>query len=98
MFSQLEMTDHQITLRTACPNDLEDIKELTVASFGGVTLEQNLEQKLGTFRGHDWRWRKARHIDDDFATNPSGIFVAEADRKIVGYITTHVDHESGKGR
>jgi len=71
---------------------------MTVESFAGVTLEQNIEQALGVLNGHDWRWRKARHIDEDVAANPSGIFVAEADGLVVGYITTLVDRAAGKGR
>jgi ribosomal protein S18 acetylase RimI-like enzyme len=78
--------------------DLEIIKRLTVESFAGVTLEQNIEQVLGILNGRDWRWRKARHIDDDVAGNPAGVFVAEAQGSAVGYITTLIDRETGKGR
>ena len=79
-------------------SDLEELKRLTVDSFAGVTLEQNVETALGILHGHDWRWRKARHIDADVAANPSGIFVAETGRRIVGYITTVLERDSGKGR
>ncbi len=85
-------------IRTFQINDLDRLKELTIASFGGVTLEQNIEEKLGLLHGHDWRWRKARHIDDDVASNPQGIFVAEKDGEIIGYITTRLDPETGRGR
>lgn len=87
-----------ISIRTYHPEDLEAIKRLTIESFGGVTLEQGIEQQLGILKGHDWRWRKARHIDEDATANPAGIFVAEAGGEIIGYITTRVDHETGKGR
>jgi ribosomal protein S18 acetylase RimI-like enzyme len=89
--------DHVI-IRDYRPGDLETIKRLTVESFAGVTLEQNIEQVLGILNGRDWRWRKARHIDDDVAANPAGVFVAEAQGSAVGYITTLIDRESGKGR
>jgi ribosomal protein S18 acetylase RimI-like enzyme len=85
-------------IRTYRPDDLEAIKQLTVDSFQGVTLEQNVEQACGILNGHDWRWRKARHIDDDAAANPSGIFVAESDGRVAGYITTLLDRVAGKGR
>jgi len=85
-------------IRIYQPRDLDEIKRLTIESFQGVTLEQNIEEKLGLLAGHDWRWRKARHIDEDVGANPRGIFVAEADGKIAGYITTRVDRESAKGR
>jgi ribosomal protein S18 acetylase RimI-like enzyme len=85
-------------LRHYQPDDLDEIKRLTVESFGGVTLEQNVEDALGVLNGHDWRWRKARHIDDDVAANAAGIFVAEVHGRVVGYISTLIDRESGKGR
>jgi len=86
------------TLRTGRLADLDALKRLTVEAFEGVTLEQNVEAALGVLQGHDWRWRKARHLDEDVALNPEGIFVAESEGRLVGYITTRVDRESGKGR
>ena len=80
--------------------DLEAIKVITVEGFSGVSLDHALEEKLGgKLAGHDWRWRKARHIDDDLATHPDGLFVAEdGNGSVVGYITTAIDREAGKGR
>ena len=88
----------QFTIRVFRSEDLETIKRLTVESFTGVTLEQNVEQALGVVGGHDWRWRKARHIDDDVRANPAGVFVAEAEGRVTGYITALIDREAGKGR
>ena len=34
----------------------------------------------------------------DVAANPGGIFLAEAQGRVVGYITTRVDHATGGGR
>jgi ribosomal protein S18 acetylase RimI-like enzyme len=87
-----------VTIRLFEPSDLDPIKRLTIESFTGVTLEQNVEDALGVLHSHDWRWRKARHIDDDVAANPFGIFVAEAEGRVVGYITTVLDRHAGKGR
>ena len=87
-----------LPIRPYLPDDLDAIKRLTVESFSGVTLEQNVENALGLLHGHDWRWRKARHIDEDVAANPSGIFVAESQGCVVGYISTRIDRETGKGR
>ena len=86
------------TIRTYRPGDLDPIKRLTIDSFQGVTLEQNVEHACGILNGHDWRWRKARHIDDDVAANAAGIFVAEFEGRVVGYITTLLDRAAGKGR
>ncbi len=87
-----------IAIRPYRPEDLDAIRCLTVDSFGGVTLEQNVEDALGILNAHDWRWRKARHIDEDVRANPTGIFVAESEGSVVGYVTTRVDLETGRGR
>lgn len=88
----------EMTIRPYRPEDLETLKRLTVESFGGVALDQNVEQALGLLAGHDWQWRKARHIDEDAEANAAGIFVAEADGRVAGYITTRLDRAAGKGR
>jgi len=80
----------QILLRPCIEGD--------VGAFEGVTLEQNVEEALGILNGRDWRWRKARHIDEDFAANAGGMFVAEAEGRVIGYITTTIDRAAGKGR
>ena len=87
-----------VSIRFYQPSDLEALKRLTVESFSGVTLEENVEQAIGVLNDHDWRWRKARHIDEDVAVNSAGIFVAEAEGRVVGYVTTVIDREAGKGR
>lgn len=86
------------TIRTYQRADLDTLKRLTVESFSGVTLEQNVEEALGILSGHDWKWRKARHVDEDVAAAPEGIFVAEYEGRIAGYISTRIDHDAGKGR
>lgn len=87
-----------ILIRPYRPADLDALLRLTVESFAGVTLEQNVEEALGTLNGHDWRWRKARHLDEDVAANPAGVFVAECEGRVVGYVSTRTDREAGKGR
>jgi ribosomal protein S18 acetylase RimI-like enzyme len=94
----MDVPPFTFAMREFRSEDLETIKRLTVESFTGVTLEQNVEQALGILNGHDWRWRKARHIDDDVAANAAGVFVAEAQGRVVGYITALLDREAGKGR
>jgi ribosomal protein S18 acetylase RimI-like enzyme len=85
-------------LRSFLPGDLDALCRLTVDSFQGVSIDQNIERHFGPIHGHDWRWRKARHIKDDVEANPGGIFVAEEDGIILGYITTLLDAEAGIGR
>ena len=87
-----------IVIRPYQPGDLEALRRITVESFDGVSFDQLVESKFGILHGHDWRWRKARHIDDDVNSNAAGTFVAEADGQVVGYITTHLDRGAGKAR
>ncbi len=85
-------------IRACQETDRQDLKDITIICFDGVSIDQNAEERLGLIAGKDWAWRKERQIDDDIAANPSGIFVAEADGKPVGYITTRVDQATKVGR
>ena len=84
-------------IRLYLPEDLPALKAITVEAFDGVSIDQGIERQFGLVAGHDWRWRKARHLDDDAARDPAGIFVAEEDGQVVGYITTWQDREAGIG-
>lgn len=79
------------------PTDLETIKRLTVEGFDGVSIDRNIEDQFGPINNRDWRWRKMRHIDFDVARDADGVFVAELDGEVVGYITTFRDHDAGMG-
>ena len=85
-------------IRSFCPDDLEAIKTITIEGFEGVSVEHGIELQFGEIAGHDWRWRKARHVDEDVKEQAAGIFVAEVDGEILGYISTRLDPEAGKGR
>src|SRR5690242_19573422 len=87
-----------VLIRGYRPSDQEALRRLTVASFAGVTLEQNVEETLGVLNGHDWRWGKARHIEEDVAAIPAGVFVAESGGRVIGYVMALVDRATGKGR
>lgn len=87
-----------ITIRPYRPSDLDTLKRITADSFSGASLDELIEKQFGILHGHDWRWRKMRHIDDDANANASGIFVAESEGHILGYITTTIDRATGKGR
>jgi ribosomal protein S18 acetylase RimI-like enzyme len=84
-------------IRSYEPSDLEHVKRLTTEGFVGVSIDHGIEERFGRINGRDWRWRKARHIDEDVARDPAGLFVAEDEGQIVGYITTWQDREGGIG-
>src|SRR5688572_17485998 len=84
-------------IRAYQPADLPLLKAITIEAFTGVSIDHGIEQAFGPINGHDWQWRKARHLDDDAARDPAGIFVAEDGGRVVGYITTWQDREAGIG-
>lgn len=87
-----------IIMRTYQSGDLAVLRQITVDSFSGVALDQLLEEKFGKWSERSWKERKADHIDDDVASNPAGVFIAEKEGVILGYITTRVDRPNSKGR
>ena len=87
-----------ITIRPFRPDDLAELKQITVESFGGVALEQMMEERFGCWNDRDWRRRKADHIEDDCQVNPAGVFVAERGGAILGYVTTRIDPVNSRGR
>ncbi len=84
-------------IRPYHPDDLPTLKAMTVAAFNGVSIDQGIERLFGPIHGHNWEWRKARHLDVDAERDPAGIFVAEEAGAIVGYISTWKDAEAGIG-
>jgi ribosomal protein S18 acetylase RimI-like enzyme len=73
------------------------IKEITAICFEGVAIDYAMEERYGLIDGKDWRYRKVRHIDNDIVANADGIFVAEIDQQVIGYITTRIDPDTKIG-
>src|SRR5262245_58116369 len=87
-----------MTIRPYRETDREPIKAITVEAFDGVSIDQNIERRFGLIADRDWRWRKARHIDEDIAAADAVVWVAENNRgEIIGYITTKIDRAAGVG-
>lgn len=84
-------------IRTYIPADLEALKQITITCFEGVSIDHNIDRVLGNFGARDWKWRKARHIDEDVNAQPDGVFVWEEDGEPIGYITARVDEETKIG-
>lgn len=90
-------------IRSYQPSDLAILRFLTIEGFSGVSIDHAIEQTFGEINGHEWRWRKMRHIDEDVARQTAAVFVAESDpdeegaREVIGYVTTWLDREAGIG-
>ena len=88
-----------IIIRPYREDDRQTLRSLTIAAFEGVSIDHNIDEILGSAAGRDWRWRKARHVDEDLATPGSEVAVAEDDERgeAVGYVTMKFDHETRIG-
>jgi ribosomal protein S18 acetylase RimI-like enzyme len=76
--------------------ELPRLVEITQEAFQGVSIDQNIEQLIGSADGK-WRQRKGKAIEYDVARFPEGVFVAESGGEIVGYITTWIDRDCQSG-
>lgn len=87
----------EIQIRNLRPDDVPILKQIMVEAFEGVSIDQGIELAFGLVNGHDWKWRKARHLDDDIKKDPEGIFVAELDAQVIGFVSSWMDREAGIG-
>jgi hypothetical protein len=62
-----------MNIRPFRPDDLPLLREMTVEAFDGVSIDQGIEREFGSINGRDWRWRKARHVDEDARREPEGM-------------------------
>jgi ribosomal protein S18 acetylase RimI-like enzyme len=86
-----------IEFREYRPEDLPTLKQIMVEAFDGVSIDQGIERVFGVINDRDWRWRKARHLDDDVRRDVAGIVVAVENNKILGFVSTWLDREAGIG-
>ena len=88
-----------VTIRPYESGDLPRLREIAVDAFQGVSIDQAIEQEFGAINGRDWRWRKARHIDDDVVRDAEGTFVAvdPSTGEVIGFVTSWSDREAGIG-
>lgn len=88
---------NDVSYRTFRHEDLVRLREIMLDAFDGVSIDQGIEQVHGEINGHDWRWRKSRHLDEDLRRDPEGVIVAESGGQPIGFISTWMDHEAGIG-
>jgi ribosomal protein S18 acetylase RimI-like enzyme len=88
-----------IVIRPYREADRQALRDLTVAAFDGVSIDQGIDRLLGPIAGRDWRWRKARHVDEDIEGPGAEVAVAEDDQGgvTVGYVTMRFDPETRIG-
>jgi ribosomal protein S18 acetylase RimI-like enzyme len=86
------------SIRPYQPTDLPRLQQITAQTFGPVSIDRNMQQRLGPFGQGDWSTRKLGAIADDCQAQPDGVFVAQdAAGNVVGYVTTRLNPASGVG-
>jgi ribosomal protein S18 acetylase RimI-like enzyme len=87
-----------VAIRPYRESDRAALRDMTVAAFEGVSIDHNIDLVLGPVAARDWRWRKARHVDDDLGMPESEVAVAEDDAgNPVGYVSLRFERESRVG-
>lgn len=82
----------EFRIRPFQSDDLPRLQEITTQTFGPVSIDKNMEQRLGAFGQGGWAGRKVGAIADDCRIQPDGVFVAIDNQSgaIVGYVTTRL--------
>lgn len=78
-------------------SDREQLKDISVICIDGMSVDQNIEGLYGHIAGKDWRYRKQCQIETDIDTNAKGIFVAEINRSVIGFISTRLNRATKVG-
>ena len=67
-----------IVIRPYRETDRPAVVALTVAAFPGVSIDHNLDERLGPVAGRDWRWRKGRDVERDIDSPETELAIAES--------------------
>ena len=78
-------------IRAFRASDADVWKEIIVLAFDGVSMDQNMEEIFGQVGPTTWQDRKRRAMEADVLTSPEGIFVAEEQGQVVGFVTCRLD-------
>ena len=87
-----------INIRAFRPEDLPRLQEITINSFEAVSIDRNIEREFGFVSGKGWKERKARDVAVDCELQPDGVFVADEDGQVIGFVTSRLDRFTGIGR
>lgn len=78
--------------------DRPRIVQLTVDGFDGISIEQLIDRRWPITIPTGWAEIKSRQVLSEVDFHPEGCYVAEANGKVVGYLTTTVTVARRQGR
>ena len=85
-----------MTIRPFRESDRDALHRLTVECFGN-SMHVTVDEVFGPPKGIGWQSRKIADVNADCEANADGVFVAEEDGEVVGFITTRLDPATGIG-
>jgi ribosomal protein S18 acetylase RimI-like enzyme len=88
-----------IDIRPFRETDRAAVVALTVAAFPGVSIDHNVDERVGPVAGRDWQWRKGRDVERDIDSPGTELAIAEDSENgaTVGYVTMAFDPETRIG-
>ena len=89
--------DH-FTIRQFQQRDLEQLHRLTIASFDGVSIDQNFDDTFGWDKSPSWKQRKWASSLEVLSSSPEDSFIAESAGTIIGFVSCTISTVMGVGR
>ncbi len=86
-----------MNIRPCRSAEIAELKAIMVEAFTGVSIDEGIDRAFGAIHQRDWKWRKARHLDEDLNRPEAAVFVVEQDNSVVGFISTWIDRPAGIG-
>ena len=80
----------ELSIRQYEPRDEARVKELTIAAFSGVSIENNIEDAWPDLLPVPWGERKWPMVAMDLTDHPEACFVVEHEGEVIGYATTRI--------
>ena len=88
---------NDVQIQPAQTSDLEMVIQLTLESFGQVSVESNIESEFGIINGTSWQDRKADHIQQDFNDPDGRILLAKYGGQTIGFVSIRLNRKSKIG-
>ncbi len=82
--------DNAVTIREYRETDEARVRELTIDSFDGVSIDQNFDDLSGWNRSPTWEQRKWAVSVEVLRSSPENSFVAELDGSVIGFVSCTV--------
>ena len=87
-----------VVIRPASLDDEAAVRAITIEAFDGVSIDQNIERRLGPAASSLWHERKGAAVGAELRAAPEQCYVAEVDGLVIGYVTTDVSKATSTGR